>query len=132
MNKSFLFCDEPLDIEFEEELEDDFHVVCDFSGCPDFSGSFDVQELRRIFDNLTSNIQKYANPEEDVTLEIKLEKEMLLIRQKNAVSSFKNKSDGYQIGLNSIRRITQLYDGQVSVKQDKEYFEILITLEKFL
>ena len=118
--------------EFEEELEDDFQVVCDLADCLAFAGSFDVQELRRIFDNLASNIKKYANPEKDITLEIKLEKERLWIRQKNAVISPKNKSDSYQIGLNSIRRIAQLYDGQVSVKQDKEYFEILITLEKFL
>ena len=118
--------------EFEEELEDDFQVVCNLSGCPTFSGCFDVQELRRIFDNLASNIQKYANPKEAVILEIKLEKEVLLIRQTNAVKPQKSNPDGYQIGLNSIRRIAQLYEGQVKVKQDKEQFEILITLAKFL
>ena len=47
--------------EFSETLEDGFDLQIDTAACPAFSGSFDVQELRRIFDNLSSNIQKYAS-----------------------------------------------------------------------
>ena len=114
--------------EFGEELEDRFEVRCDLSGCPSFAGCFDVQELRRIFDNLSSNIQKYADPDKPVTLTIRIQNGALLIRQTNAALSQKPQSESYRIGLNSIRRIAQAYGGQVSVEQSRDQFAISITL----
>ena len=114
--------------EFEEELEDQFEITTDLSGCPAFAGTFDVQELRRIFDNLCSNIQKYADPGKPVTLTLRIQNGALLIRQTNAVLPQNPQSESYRIGLNSIRRIAQMYGGSVTVQQDKTQFEISILL----
>ena len=114
--------------EFQEELEEEFVVTVDFSNCPAFSGTFDVQELRRIFDNLSSNVRKYADPEKPVTLSVGLENGALLIHQTNAVLNEKPQSESYQIGLNSIRRIAQHYGGSVAVEERVAAFSITIIL----
>ena len=115
--------------EFEEILEDDFKVETDIN-CPAFSGTFDVQELRRIFDNLSSNVRKYADPAKPVTLSVGLENGALLIHQANAVLPEKPQSESYQIGLNSIRRIAQHYGGSVAVEENGAAFSITIILSQ--
>lgn len=117
--------------EFAEELEEQFDVRTDLSGCTAFSGTFDVQELRRIFDNLCSNIQKYADPSAPVVLAVSLTAHDLTIRQHNAVKQSAAPSEGYQIGLNSIRRIVQHYAGSVTLRQTPDTFAICITLSEF-
>lgn len=118
---------EQLTAEFEEMLEDGFSIEASLD-CPAFPGTFDVQELRRIFDNLVSNVQKYADPDRPVKISISLEGVQLLIRQENAVRERIAPADGYQIGLRSIQRIAQNYAGQVDVQKDDSAFAITITL----
>lgn len=115
--------------EFEETLENDFTVETKFD-CPVFSGTFDVQELCRIFDNLSSNVQKYADPIAAVKLSVSLENTQLLIRQKNAVRELDEPTEGYQLGLRSIQRIAQNYNGRVDIQQDDSVFSITITLSE--
>lgn len=115
--------------EFEEILEDDFKVETDIN-CPAFSGTFDVQELRRIFDNLSSNIQKYANPADAVQIRISLENSQLLIQQENTVLKLNDSGEGYQIGLRSIQRIAQNYKGRMDVRRNDMDFSITVTLSE--
>ena len=113
--------------EFEAALEDGFSVKTELSGCPSFAGSFDVQELRRIFDNLSSNVAKYADPACPVQLRIWVAEGMHIL-QSNAVAKNAPREDSYRLGLNSIRRIAQYYGGRVEIRQDDENFDIHITL----
>lgn len=112
--------------EFESELEDDFSVRTDLSGCGSFSGAFDVGEMRRIFDNLISNAKKYADPTKSVCLMIRKEEGGLWIRETNAVRQQPQPSDSYKLGIHSIRRIAQHYGGSVTAEQRGENFEISI------
>ena len=116
--------------EFQEELEDQFAVSVDFEHCPGFSCHVDVQELRRIFDNLSSNVRKYADPAESVKLSLRFENGAILIRQANGVLPEKPRSESYQIGLNSIRRIAQQYGGRVTVEESPTAFSITIILSQ--
>lgn len=122
---------EQLAAEFEEILEEDFRIEVDLADCSAFSGTFDVQELRRIFDNLASNVQKYADPAEPVRLRVQAADHQLIFRQTNAVRSKPEGAQSYQVGLNSIRRIAHNYSGRVEVMQDDTRFEITITLSDF-
>ena len=119
--------------EFEGELEDRFDVSTDLSKCPAFPGTFDAQELRRIFDNLASNVAKYADAAHPVTLSISLEGEGLAIRQGNCVRPRVEgeSAPGHGIGLVSIRRIAQSYAGRVNIEHDGERFEITVVLSDF-
>ena len=122
---------EQLAAEFEEDLEDKFSVHTDLSRCPSFAGTFDVQELRRIFDNLSSNVQKYADPDKVVHLSVRADENGLCIQQTNSIPAEPSQKDSYKLGLNSIRRIAQNYGGKVSVQQNAEQFLIGITLSEF-
>ncbi len=122
---------EQLAAEFEEELENDFRVRMDLSGCGAFGGSFDVQELRRVFDNLCSNVSKYADPAQPVELTVSLHNGHLQIRQSNAVRQTQAQSESFRIGLRSMQRIAQYYAGQVAVQNDGQRFSVEITLCEF-
>lgn len=121
---------EQLAAEFEGDLEESFAVQVGLSGCGPFAGTFDVQELRRIFDNLSSNVRKYADPGQPVRLAIRVE-DGLMIQQANAVGTADLQEDSYKLGLHSIRRLAQHYGGSVDIRQDAAEFEITITLRNF-
>lgn len=114
--------------EFEEELEDNYDISIDISNLTSFSGHFDVQELRRIFDNLVSNIYKYADANHPIYLNVYIDNNTLTIHQSNTIQLNIEKSESYQIGLNSIKRIAQMYDGTVIVKKTNTSFSITIHL----
>lgn len=114
--------------EFEEMLEGDYKLSTILLPSSVFSGSFDTREMRRIFDNLISNIQKYADPTEAVELSVSKGDFGIVIRQKNSIRKNKQPSESYRMGINSIRRIAHNYGGRVDVSEDGHYFEIIITL----
>jgi len=117
--------------EFEETLEDVYPVSINLSGCPAFSGTFDVGELRRIIDNLISNVQRSADPHFPVTLTIRLEEQGLLLSQENRIRSLESSPESYRMGIAGIRRITHHYDGRIEVHNDENQFRITILLSKF-
>ncbi|MBQ4649307.1 MAG: HAMP domain-containing histidine kinase [Firmicutes bacterium] len=117
--------------EFEEVLEDTFKVTVDLSRCHKFTGRFDVRELHRIFDNLISNIEKYADPNQPVTLSVSSEGSMLVIRQSNSAKAGCALAESHRMGIISIRRIAHNYAGSVDVNTTGSEFEITITLSEF-
>ncbi len=119
-----LFCQ--LADEFEASLENDFDVVTELP-TEVFSGSFDVRELQRIFDNLSSNIAKYADASEPVRLSVFNDGGVLTIKQSNAVRA-NGRGEGHGIGLPGISRIASLYGGEVKVKNEKGEFSIALTM----
>ena len=116
--------------QMETELEEAFSFTADFTACPAFSGSFDVAELQRIFDNLTSNILKYANPAHGVSLTVALESGTLTLTQSNAVRA-DAEGESLRIGLLSIRRIVQHYGGTAEAVTKGGVFTVTVTLSDF-
>lgn len=115
-----------------EELEDDFQLQINFHDCPNFSGNFDVQELQRIFDNLSSNIRKYADPDQPVSLSATVTKGVLTLVQKNGKKVKEETAESFKIGILSIRRIAQLYGGTATIHEEDDQFIIEITLSEIL
>lgn len=125
-----IFLMEQLVDEWSVELEDDFLLEIDMIQCPQFSGEVDIQELRRIFDNLASNIRKYAQPSAPIVLQV-LEKEgRVCIFQSNTCKTLFEPVESNGIGLESIRNIATHYGGSVEVTQKEDIFSILISLLK--
>jgi len=122
---------EQLAFDLEEALEDEFTVELDVDHCDSFPGTFDVLELRRITDNLISNIEKYADRSQPVTFSIRHQEEELVIHQTNIIRSGEFTGESYQVGLNSIRWIAHKYGGRVEVRNDGHHFEITIVLTEF-
>lgn len=114
--------------EWEEILEDSFSCEISMENCTDFRAEWDMQEILRIFDNLSSNVEKYADSGHPVLLQMDRGVDTLRILQKNAVRQTVQKIESNQIGLESIRRITAGYGGAVTVSLDEKQFQIEITL----
>ena len=115
--------------EWEEILEGRFSCRTDLSGLTSFEGLADVHALHRILDNLISNVEKYADSGRDVELTFKNKDHRLVLIQRNGIkkSSF-DKVESFRIGLESVRRIADLYSGEVSVSDAEDIFEIKISL----
>lgn len=122
---------EQLAAEFEAALEDRYPVKTDLSSCKSFKGDFDINELMRIFDNLITNVQKYADPEKEVSLKISASKNEISIVQSNSITPQPAEVESNKIGLASIKRIAHHYGGQVEVVSDTDEFQISITLSEF-
>ena len=54
--------------EWEAVLEERFAVQTEVSGLAGASGMADIDSLQRVWDNLISNVEKYADPDRPVTL----------------------------------------------------------------
>ena len=117
--------------ELEEALED-FSLSVDLTALPPFAGRFDVAELRRVFDNLASNIVKYAIPSAPVTLTVTKDERGVVIFQSNTVNLTASPAESHRMGLAGIRRIAQGYGGSVEVTQESGTFSIAVILSDIL
>ena len=115
--------------EWKAVLEEKFKCEISFKDCETFSGEFDIQELRRIFDNLASNIEKYADPERIVSLSFLYEENLLKIEQKNGCREVSGDVESNKIGIDSIEKIAKNYGGWAEIKETKEEFMISIYLK---
>lgn len=115
-----------------DEWEFSMEGVCEcnvnFDECPEFSCEADIQELRRIFDNLASNIMKYADMDKEVLLNVLQKENRLVIEQSNTCRQNAVQTESYKIGIKSIRRIAESYGGYVEVMLDEPVFKIEIAL----
>lgn len=124
--------------EWAAVLEDDFTLEVSFEACPEFSGEFDVQELRRVFDNLASNIQKYADKNAPVVLQIHKKEDGICILQSNVCKELLDPVESTKIGIDSIKKVVANHGGNVEVVKNKnsdsmEIFRISLELPcKFL
>ena len=112
------------------ELEDEFSLEISLEACPAFSGEFDVEELRRIFDNLASNIRKYADATAQVQLQVMEKDGYVCIIQSNRCKRLNRLVESTRIGIDSIRKIVAQYSGTVRISQMEDTFSIEIKLAK--
>lgn len=119
---------EQLTQEWYEMLGENFECDINLRDCSEFSGEFDVQELRRIFDNLSSNVKKYAAPDSPVKIIISSDANSITIEQINTKKVLTEKVESWNIGLASVRQIVQNYNGQADVSDTDNEFHIIITL----
>lgn len=114
--------------EWAYSLEDSFDCNISIDEKLDFSGEYMIQDFQRIFDNLASNIQKYADPSKQVALNILNKDGRLIIEQYNYKASNPLPGESHKIGLESIKRITKRYGGSVEVTENEKTFKITILL----
>lgn len=126
---SICFLMEQLVSEWESVLEDRFECRTEFVQSGDFRGMADVVSLRRIIDNLVSNTEKYADPRIPVALSIDISHGRICITQSNGRKPYRDISaESNLLGLDNIRKIAGLYDGDVTVKETDSTFTITIIL----
>ncbi|MBU3811800.1 MAG: HAMP domain-containing histidine kinase [Candidatus Niameybacter stercoravium] len=105
-----------------------FTVICEKDISKGHEISIDVVLLRRVLDNLCSNIEKYADKMQPVKVCIKEENQRLIIKLTNGISHKRADVESYGIGLKNCKEIVESYKGKWSVLQDKMQFQVVIEL----
>ena len=113
--------------------EGGFKVVIENCLDQDFSLWVDLEQLKRIFNNLVSNIIKYADPEKPVDFGLILNKNELCIIQRNK-TLFDSGAPGKSIiktngsSLDSCKKIITRHQGRIDYYQLNQLFKVEITL----
>lgn len=94
--------------------------VRDFEG--ECSISVDPLYLKRVFDNLVSNIKKYADPSHPVTAVCELADGSFSVCVSNAVSRSMNKVESTKIGLRTCERILETMGGKFKTDNTGDWF----------
>ena len=102
----------------------------DLSQCQAGTGSLNIQDLRRIFDNLISNVERYADPVEPVFLQIIAKDGVLTLMQKNKIKEEMdgNTADSHKLGLQGIRRMAERHGGTLEIQDQEGSFQIQIQI----
>lgn len=88
----------------------------------------DTVYMKRLFDNLFSNIEKYADKEQPVEIAQRIEGEQLYVVLSNRVRPDPNPVESTNIGLKTCERIVQQMGGRFQFCKTEERFEADFTL----
>ncbi len=98
----------------------------------DFEGecmiTVDPLFLKRVLDNLQSNIRKYADSEKTVEVVSELKGGTLLLRVSNGVAELRTRKDSTRIGLRTCEKIMTALGGSFQAENDGEIFAAVLTL----
>ena len=115
--------------EWQEILEDRFQCGIRLESMEGMDGLADIYVLRRIVDNLASNVEKYADDSQPVKLEIQEEDRTVSIIQSNGIRTGEGPArESHKIGLSNIQKLAALYGGTVEIKEEDCQFQIRISL----
>lgn len=87
-----------------------------------------LELLRRAFDNLYSNLVKYAEPSKPVQIACHREDDQVLLTISNAVSSQRDNRESTNIGLNTCRRIMKMLGGSFETNEADGVFTVKLRL----
>ena len=94
----------------------------DPNSVPTAAAIADASMLKRIFNNLFSNILKYANKKETVLITVSVS-QTLFISLKNKLKTEQDEIESTKIGLKSVRKMMERMDGTLSVTIEGDFFE---------
>ena len=107
-----------------------YHFEIEYRERGDLSGVLrvDVGHVRRIFENLFSNILKYADPARPVLVERIAEEGSLSIRICNAVPAHAARVESNRIGLQTCQKLAQAMGGSFRQEKTADTFCATVTL----
>ena len=88
----------------------------------------DLGHFRRIFDNLFSNVRKYADPAYPVTISQRADREELIITISNYINKSQNRPESNRIGLQTCHKLVAAMGGEFSQHRSKETFMVEVVL----
>lgn len=87
----------------------------------------DLSMMKRMMDNICSNIQKYARKEQPIYLQISIEKGNLKIVFENEKKEINHEVESNKIGLKSVNKIIEIHQGQCFIQDLMDSFILIIT-----
>ena len=88
----------------------------------------DLGHFRRIFDNLFSNVRKYADPAYPVTISQRSDRDELIITISNYINRSQTRPESNRIGLQTCHKLVAAMGGEFSQHRSKETFMVEVVL----
>ena len=91
----------------------------------------DLSHLRRVFDNLFSNVRKYADPAHPVTITQRTDRDELTVTISNHINQNQTRVESNRIGLQTCHKLVAAMGGEFNQSRTKETFmvEVLLPLK---
>ena len=93
-----------------------------------YSLDINLISIRRVFDNIFSNISKYADKSEPIKIRYYIEDQNLVITIKNKISINLKSVSSTGIGLKTCTKIIEMHNGKLSTEKTDGSFIITISL----
>ena len=100
----------------------DFRIVSDIR-MQEVSVLVNGEFIARIFDNLVSNILKYADPHEVIRIQLYVENRKVIYQQRNMVNELADHSTSTGFGVKNIRKMLDKMGGELLESQKNGYYE---------
>ncbi|WP_068535304.1 sensor histidine kinase [Paenibacillus glacialis] len=84
--------------------------------------------MRRVFDNIFSNITKYADKSKPVKIKCYIDNQFLLVDINNYINNNLKKVDSTQIGMKTCERIIKKHKGEIVVTRTEDTYSVHIRL----
>ncbi|QAA31799.1 sensor histidine kinase [Clostridium manihotivorum] len=84
--------------------------------------------IRRVMDNLFSNLIKYSDREKSIKIKYSIENKVLLLEIENYITTDLEVVDSTGIGLKTCEKIIESHKGNMVIKNDKNIFNVSIRL----
>ena len=90
----------------------------------------DVNMLKRVFDNVFSNIEKYADVSKRISVLVSEQGKVILIQITNSISRASSNPESTKIGLKTCEKIMEKLGGKFVYSNDKKNFTVNIIIPK--
>ena len=100
------------------------------STAEDISGKLlvDLGHFRRVFDNLFSNVRKYADPACPVTISQRTDRGELLVTISNHINPAQTRVESNRIGLKTCHKLVAAMGGEFNQSRTKDTFSVEVLL----
>ena len=88
----------------------------------------DLNHFRRIFDNLFSNVRKYADPAHPVIIDFRCDRDELVITITNHINPSHPRVESNRIGLQTCHKLAAAMGGEFNQSRTKETFMVEVLL----
>ncbi|AQS08851.1 sensor protein kinase WalK [Clostridium saccharobutylicum] len=102
-----------------------------FSSCnTPFFLEVNLISIQRVFDNIFSNLSKYADKSKVIKVNYYVENDKLVVTVENQINNLKS-LDSTGIGLKTCKKIIEMHNGRFDIKKERNIFGITITLNTY-
>ena len=105
-----------------------FHVESSSAGEITGKLAVDLSHFRRIFDNLFSNVRKYADQSSPVTISQKLDRDELIVTISNRINKNRTRVESNRIGLQTCHKLVAAMGGEFNQYRTTDTFTVEVLL----
>ena len=84
--------------------------------------------IKRVMNNLCSNVLRYADPEHPVIVRFSLKQHILDLSMQNTVNQVSSSIESNGIGLESVRSVVEKHEGSFFVQKEENLFTVILKI----